>query len=231
MSAEWIATYRLQLHAGFTLAAAQQVLPYLAQLGISHVYLSPCLQAVPGSQHGYDVTDPSKVSDDLGGDAAWAAFVQAARAHGLRVLLDIVPNHMSASHYNAWWDDVLMHGPFSQFSSYFDFRNPRLQPFRVHVCSLARPYGAALAAGEIELQLVQGRPRIKHYDDSWPLSPASWAHLLPGEETGFERLRHLLDIEMAEVASADMRCGIPLRSGMSDVGGDIADGETDTAEA
>jgi (1->4)-alpha-D-glucan 1-alpha-D-glucosylmutase len=195
MSAEWIATYRLQLHAGFPLAAAQEVLPYLAQLGISHVYLSPCLQAVPGSQHGYDVTDPSKVSDDLGGDAAWAAFVQATRAAGLRVLLDIVPNHMSASHHNAWWDDVLTHGPFSQYASFFDFRNPRFQPFRVHVCSLARPYGAALAAGEIDVEIVHGRPRVKHYDNSWPLSPASWAHLVPGNEAGFERLQHLLDIE------------------------------------
>jgi (1->4)-alpha-D-glucan 1-alpha-D-glucosylmutase len=195
MSAEWIATYRLQLHAGFPLAAAQDVLPYLAQLGISHVYLSPCLQAVPGSQHGYDVTDPARVSDDLGGEAAWAAFVQAARELDLRVLLDIVPNHMSASHYNAWWDDVLSHGPFSEFASFFDFRNPRLQPFRVHLCSLARPYGAALAAGELEVQLLQGRPRVKHYDNTWPLSPASWTYLLPGNESGFERLQHLLDIE------------------------------------
>ena len=195
MSAEWTATYRLQLHAGFPLAAAQKVLPYLAELGVSHVYLSPCLQAVPGSQHGYDVTDPSRVSDDLGGEAAWAAFVQAARAHGLRVLLDIVPNHMSASHHNAWWDDVLTHGPFSQFASFFDFRNPRLQPFRVHICSLSRPYGAALAAGEITIEARHGRPRIKHYDNSWPVGPASWSHLVPGNEAGFERLQHLLDIE------------------------------------
>jgi (1->4)-alpha-D-glucan 1-alpha-D-glucosylmutase len=195
MSAEWIATYRLQLHAGFPLAAAREVLPYLKALGISHVYLSPCLQAVPGSQHGYDVTDPSKVSDDLGGEPAWAAFVQAAHALGLSVLVDIVPNHMSASHHNAWWDDVLTHGPFSQFASFFDFRNPRLQPFRVHVCSLARPYGAALAAGEITIELRQGRPRIKHYDNTWPVSPVSWSHLVAGNEAGFERLRHLLDIE------------------------------------
>ena len=68
MSGSWIATYRLQLHAGFPLSAAQRVLGYLAELGISHVYLSPCLQAVPGSQHGYDVVDPSKISDDLGGE-------------------------------------------------------------------------------------------------------------------------------------------------------------------
>jgi (1->4)-alpha-D-glucan 1-alpha-D-glucosylmutase len=195
MPANWVATYRLQLHDGFPLRKAQLVLPYLADLGISHVYLSPCLQAVPGSQHGYDVVDPTRISNDLGGEPAWKDFVECARAQGLRILLDIVPNHMSASHHNAWWDDVLTHGPFSQFASFFDFRNPRLQPFRVHLCSLARPYGAALAAGEIELEMSQGRPRVKHYDNSWPLSPASWAHLVPGNEAGFERLQHLLDIE------------------------------------
>jgi (1->4)-alpha-D-glucan 1-alpha-D-glucosylmutase len=195
MSAEWIATYRLQLHAGFPLSAAREVLPYLKELGISHVYLSPCLQAVPGSQHGYDVTDPSKISDDLGGEAAWSEFVQAVRSQGLSVLLDIVPNHMSASHYNAWWDDVLTHGPFSQFASFFDFRNARLQPFRVHVCSLARPYGAALAANELTIELQQGRPRIKHYDNSWPVSPVSWSHLIKHNDAAFERLQHLLDIE------------------------------------
>ena len=92
MSAKWVATYRLQLHAGFPLDAAGKVLPYLADLGVSHVYLSPCLQAVPGSQHGYDVTDPSRISDDLGGEAAWARFVDAARAHELKILLDIVPS-------------------------------------------------------------------------------------------------------------------------------------------
>src|SRR6202020_53188 len=122
MNGKWIASYRLQLHAGFPLGAAQQVLPYLAELGISHVYLSPCLQAVPGSQHGYDVVDPSRVSDDLGGEPAWSAFVQASRGCGLRILLDIVPNHMSASRHNAWWDDVLQQGPYSPYAQFFDIR-------------------------------------------------------------------------------------------------------------
>ena len=82
MSAEWIGSYRLQLHAGFTLDAARRILPYLAELGVSHVYLSPCLQAVPGSQHGYDVTDPSRISDDLGGEAAWTASSRVRDRNG-----------------------------------------------------------------------------------------------------------------------------------------------------
>jgi (1->4)-alpha-D-glucan 1-alpha-D-glucosylmutase len=178
MSGRWIATYRLQLHAGFPLPAAQKVLPYLADLGISHVYLSPCLQAVPGSQHGYDVVDPGKISEDLGGEGAWSTFVQAARELGLRILLDIVPNHMSASQHNPWWDDVLKHGPLSRFADFFDIRIPGDEPFCVHLCSLAKPYGAALEAGELSIEVIGGEPRVKHYENSWPLAPSSWDALL-----------------------------------------------------
>ncbi len=183
MSGKWIASYRLQLHAGFPLARAEQVLPYLAELGISHVYLSPCLQAVPGSQHGYDVTDPTRISEDLGGEPAWASFVECARRHNLGILLDIVPNHMSASEHNPWWDHVLAHGPFSEFAEYFDFRNQPHQPFRVHLCTLARPYGAAIEAGELTIEIVRGHPRVRHYENTWPLGPASWGKLLSSTAT------------------------------------------------
>ena len=178
MSADWIASYRIQLHAGFPLSSAQKILPYLADLGISHVYLSPCLQAVPNSPHGYDVTDPTRISADLGGEPAWAEFVDCARAHRLRILLDIVPNHMSATQYNPWWDHVLAHGPFSEFAGYFDIKNGPRQPFRVHVCSLARPYGAAIDAGELAVEVVGGHPRVRHYENTWPMGPASWGKLL-----------------------------------------------------
>jgi (1->4)-alpha-D-glucan 1-alpha-D-glucosylmutase len=188
MSGRWVATYRLQLHAGFPLSAAEGVLGYLSELGISHVYLSPCLQAFPGSQHGYDVVDPTKISDDLGGEAAWSSFVKAAQALNLRILLDIVPNHMSASQYNPWWDDVLQHGPFSEYADFFDIRIPQGQPFRVHLCSLAKPYGAALEAGELRIELVQGCPRVQHYESSWPLGPASWGQLLSAGGRGSAEL-------------------------------------------
>jgi (1->4)-alpha-D-glucan 1-alpha-D-glucosylmutase len=192
MSGRWIATYRLQLHAGFPLSAAQAILPYLAELGISHVYLSPCLQAVPGSQHGYDVADPTRISDDLGGEPAWTRFVDAAQAQKVRILLDIVPNHMSASQHNPWWDDVLEHGPFSPFAEYFDIRNARDHPFCVHLCSLAKPYGAALQGGELRLEIVQGKPRVKHYENSWPLGPTSWGPLLSAaDERCFGELERL----------------------------------------
>jgi len=178
MSDEWLASYRLQLHAGFPLSAARAVLPYLADLGVSHVYLSPCLQAVPGSLHGYDVADPTRISEDLGGEPAWSEFVAAAGAHRLRILLDIVPNHMSASQYNPWWDSVLAHGPYSEFIGYFDIRSPPQRPFRVHLCSLARPYGAAIDAKELSIDIERGALRVRHFETTWPLGPASWGMLL-----------------------------------------------------
>jgi (1->4)-alpha-D-glucan 1-alpha-D-glucosylmutase len=194
MDNNWVATYRLQLHADFTLDAAARILPYLAELGISHVYLSPCLQAVPGSRHGYDVADPSRISADLGGEPAWARFVDSARAQGLKILLDIVPNHMSATQHNPWWDDVLAHGPFSEFASFFDIRVPAYRPFQLHLCSLARAYHEALEGGELEVQLRDGQPRLVHCGDTWPLGPASWGELLTAgsdRDSCFEELARL----------------------------------------
>ncbi len=191
----WIATYRLQLHAGFTLADAGKVLPYLKDLGISHVYLSPCLQATRGSQHGYDVTDPRRISDDLGGEAAWTQFVASTRAHGLGILLDIVPNHMAATAQNPWWDDVLCHGPYSRYCQYFDIRMPVPSRFCVHICSLARPYGEALAAGELKLEVLQGQLRVRHFDNTWPLSPASWSAMFDRSDPCFGQLERLAQVD------------------------------------
>jgi len=207
MSGKWVATYRLQVHAGFPLDAAGKILPYLAELGVSHVYLSPCLQAVPGSRHGYDVTDPSRISDDLGGEAAWARFVDRARSSSLEILLDIVPNHMSASEHNSWWDDVLAHGPYSGYAAFFDVKIPAQQRFRVHLCTLARAYGEALEAGELTIEVKEGRPRLKHYGDSWPLGPASWGELLSdaAAETTRDPCFHQLEqlLECGELTDAE----------------------------
>ena len=210
MNGSWIATYRLQLHADFPLPAAQRVLKFLADLGISHVYLSPCLQAVPGSQHGYDVVDPSRISADLGGEAAWSDFVRAARDCGLRILLDIVPNHMSASHYNSWWDDVLRHGPYSKFAQFFDIRITPLRPFCVHLCSLAKPYGETLQAGELSLELIDQEPRVRHYENTWPLAPTSWAQFLHAEDAQcfgeLERLREIPAPTMEDQCAYGRHC-------------------------
>jgi (1->4)-alpha-D-glucan 1-alpha-D-glucosylmutase len=99
------ATYRLQLGTDLDFAAARDLVPYLADLGTSHVYLSPSFQARPGSTHGYDVIDPGKVSDDLGGEEGLRALAETAHEHGMGIVLDIVPNHMAADDGNRYWKD------------------------------------------------------------------------------------------------------------------------------
>jgi (1->4)-alpha-D-glucan 1-alpha-D-glucosylmutase len=117
------ATYRLQLQPGFGFAAAAAAVPYLADLGVSHLYLSPVLQAAPGSAHGYDVVDHSRLSADLGGEADWARLVAAARGAGLGIVVDLVPNHMALPapewHNPALWE-VLHRGREARHASWFD---------------------------------------------------------------------------------------------------------------
>jgi (1->4)-alpha-D-glucan 1-alpha-D-glucosylmutase len=118
-----LSTYRLQMRAdSFTFADALDVLDYLDDLGVSHLYLSPILTAVQGSTHGYDVTDPTTVSAALGGPEGLARLSAAARARGMGLIVDIVPNHLGVSHpeQNRWWRDVLEHGRSSPYASYFD---------------------------------------------------------------------------------------------------------------
>jgi (1->4)-alpha-D-glucan 1-alpha-D-glucosylmutase len=121
------ATYRLQLRGessgfGFTFADAENLLDYLDDLGISHLYLSPIMTAVRGSSHGYDVTDPTTVSPQLGGPDGLARLSAAARARGMGLVVDIVPNHVGIGkpEQNAWWWDVLRDGRSSPYAASFD---------------------------------------------------------------------------------------------------------------
>ncbi|PCG86253.1 malto-oligosyltrehalose synthase [Streptomyces sp. WZ.A104] len=115
------ATYRLQLQPDFPFAAAEKAVPYLAALGVSHLHLSPVLEAVPGSRHGYDVVDHSRVRAELGGEDGLRSLASAAREHGLGLVLDIVPNHMAAAprHNRQLWE-VLREGPSSPYARWFD---------------------------------------------------------------------------------------------------------------
>src|SRR3954468_13993255 len=115
-----LSTYRLQLNADFTLHDARARIPYLHALGVSHLYCSPVLAARAGSTHGYDVTDPTQVSPELGGDAALVALADEAHALGMGVVLDIVPNHMGIGPDNPYWEDVLERGPQSRYADWFD---------------------------------------------------------------------------------------------------------------
>src|SRR4051795_3404802 len=99
------ATYRLQLGTDLTFAGVRDLVPYFRDLGVSHLYLSPSFQAREGSQHGYDVVDPTRLSDALGGEAGFRALAAAAQEAGLGIVLDIVPNHMATDDANPYWVD------------------------------------------------------------------------------------------------------------------------------
>src|SRR6478672_8743073 len=118
-----LSTYRLQMRGdGFTFADAEDLLPYLDDLGVSHLYLSPILTATVGSTHGYDVTDPTTVSAGLGGPAGLKALADEVRSRGMGLIVDLVPNHVGVAdpRQNPWWWDVLRNGRESQFAHFFD---------------------------------------------------------------------------------------------------------------
>jgi (1->4)-alpha-D-glucan 1-alpha-D-glucosylmutase len=171
------ATYRLQLSAGFDFDRAAALADYLADLGVSHVYCSPCLQAVRGSTHGYDVVDPRRVSADLGGEEGFRRLREALDRRGLGIVLDIVPNHMAASPgENLLWRDVLENGPASQWAGFFDIDWDTPQPGlrgKVLLPVLGRPYDEVRQAGGIRLEFEGGRFVLRCEGLELPVSPQS----------------------------------------------------------
>ena|ERR1700690_1698405 len=114
------ATYRIQFNRTFRLNDAEALIPYLHELGISHLYSSPQYRAREGSLHGYDVADPTQVNPEIGTEQDFERIVSELRVRGMGLLLDIVPNHMAASAENPWWADVLEFGRDSAYASFFD---------------------------------------------------------------------------------------------------------------
>jgi len=164
-----VSTYRLQLTPQFGFADAAAAVPYLARLGVTHVYCSPYLQAAPGSQHGYDVVDHARLSSELGGPPAFAELSRACRDEGLGLLLDVVPNHMAVSEpesQNAAWWSLLRDGRSSPYAPWFDV-DWDAQDGKVLVPVLGAPLRDCLD----ELQ-VDG-DRIRYYDHELPLAPGS----------------------------------------------------------
>jgi (1->4)-alpha-D-glucan 1-alpha-D-glucosylmutase len=176
------ATYRIQLHRNFDLGQAAALADYWAALGISHSYASPILQAVPGSMHGYDVLDHRKVNLELGGEESFGRFCQALSAMSLRLVLDIVPNHMSiANPGNTWWWDVLENGPSSRFAHYFDvdWSPPETKlKDRVLIPILGEHYGRAVEAGDIVLERQGGQFTFRYHEHVVPVAPRSLDGLL-----------------------------------------------------
>src|SRR5690606_30917469 len=173
------ATMRLQLHAGFTLVQAAEQLDYIAAMGISHLYLSPITCARKGSTHGYDVTDPTRVDPELGGEDALHALAMAARARGMGLFLDLVPNHMAAHPDNPWWHSVLREGRASPYADWFDIQwdaGPAERQGKVLLPVLAEPYASAIRNGLV--RLAHGDEQF-HIDVQGMRLPVAAESLLP----------------------------------------------------
>lgn len=180
------ATYRLQFHAGFTFDMAREILPYLKRLGVSHVYASPIQTARKGSTHGYDVVDPREINPELGGRAGFDAFEQALHTLGLKLIVDIVPNHMGIGADNKFWNSVLQWGEASPHARLFDIDFARGDG-RIMLPVLGKPYAQTLAAGELGLAFDPERGfLLRYFGREFPVSPPSCAQLLgPRYPAGF----------------------------------------------
>ncbi|MDQ7251435.1 malto-oligosyltrehalose synthase [Dongia sedimenti] len=170
------ATARLQLHRDFPFDAAVEIVPYLAKLGISHVYASPILAARPGSTHGYDTIDPTAINPELGGHAGLDRLSDALRRHEMGLIIDIVPNHMAAVAENPWWRDVLRSGRASRYAEHFDIEwdepDPDLRG-KVLLPCLGDTLAACLDRNEITVAEENGERVIRYFDQRFPLDPRS----------------------------------------------------------
>src|ERR1700710_547304 len=179
-----IATYRLQLTADFNFDAAAGVVPYLAALGVTHLYASPFMKAAEGSTHGYDIVDHTKLNPELGGEAGFERRSAALKQHDIGLILDFVPNHMGV-HFaaNPWWLDVLEWSPASPHAASFDIawgplpwgaRGGVLLPI------IGSSYGEALEKGEIELRYDAGEGSFSawYFEHRLPIAPERYSEIL-----------------------------------------------------
>lgn len=200
------ATYRLQLDREFTFSAAARVVPYLHEMGITHLYLSPIFLARPGSAHGYDVIDHNQVNPEIGGIAGLYELSEALLQHEMGLIVDIVPNHVGVGSENPWWRDVLRYGQASRFAPYFDIDwegQPQMASGVLVVPVLGKVFGRALEDGELQLDLDHGEIVVRYYEHVLPIAPRSYPELLgllPPElsaemrdPTAFSTLVDLLD--------------------------------------
>jgi glycogen operon protein len=194
-----VSTYRLQLHKGFTFQAAQAAVPYLAALGVDAVYLSPIFKAVPGSPHGYDVTDPNLINPEIGAWQDYESFCQALQGAGIKQILDVVPNHMGvAADHNRFWMDVLSNGKLSAYARFFDIDWDPVKPElkdKVLLPVLGDYFGRVLESRQIQLELSGGRFYARCGGARYPLAPRTWPAVL----------EHALPELERQVSAGDLR--------------------------
>jgi len=177
-----VATYRVQFSPEFTFGHAAALAPYFKQLGVSHLYASPCLKATEGSRHGYDVVDPHQVNPQLGGEEGHRILCKSLKKSGLGQVLDIVPNHMAAhARENLWWRNVLQHGRGAPYAAYFDIdwdvSDPKIRN-KVLVPVLGDHYARSLDAGHIQLRRRGIYLSVCYFDRELPLSPQTLGEIL-----------------------------------------------------
>lgn len=174
------ATYRVQFNHQFRFSDAAQIIPYLNDLGITHLYASPYLQARPKSLHGYDICNHNALNPEIGSEADHAGMVDALRRHDLGHILDIVPNHMGVTE-NQWWLDVLENGQNSPFARYFDIDwHPIKKELsgKVLLPVLGDQYGKVLENQELKLVFSEGAFWVTYYENRFPISPRTYPRLL-----------------------------------------------------
>lgn len=176
------ATYRIQFHKDFTFADAEALVPYLRELGVSHLYASPVQMARPGSTHGYDIVDHSRINPELGGEEGFEKLTDALAAAGLGLILDIVPNHMGVGGAdNAEWLSMLEWGEGSPAAQVFDIDWQRLGANgKIVVPFLGERYGTALEAGQLELKCdaAEGSFSVWHFEHRFPICPLDYPIIL-----------------------------------------------------
>ncbi len=206
-----VATYRIQFSLNFRFVDARNLVPYLHELGITHLYASPRFKAGKGSSHGYDVADPLRTNSELGTEEEFEELVRKLKSYGMGLLLDIVPNHMVASSENPWWMDVLENGPGSEYARHFDIdwhpatgRGAFLQDNKVLLPVLGDLYGNVLEGQELNLRVDENGFYIRYYEHRFPLNPSTYRPILEhclenaramkhGDSSVIEEISHVLE--------------------------------------
>jgi len=206
-----LSTYRLQFNSRFTFRDALAIVDYLQALGISDCYASSYLKAVPGSTHGYDVADPTRLNLDLGNDGDYWAWIDTLHSRGMGHVLDLVPNHMGiGKSSNPWWQDVLENGASSRFASFFDIEwNPVKTELanKVLLPILGDQYGAVLERQELKLQYRAGTFVVHYYEDVLPIAPDTYGDILQPELDRWladRRCNDLLELQSIVTASRNL---------------------------
>ncbi len=176
------ATYRIQFHREFGFKDAEAIVPYLAKLGVSHLYASPIFRANPGSMHGYDIVDFGQLNPEIGTREEFNLLSDTLRRHHMGLILDFVPNHMGiGSGQNRWWQDLLEHGRFSPFAHYFDIdwepNKPQLRD-QVLLPILGNHYGVVLEDGELQISFDDGAFTLNYFETPLPIDPVTYPLIL-----------------------------------------------------